>query len=58
MHFASNSIKEWILDSGTSFHMTGDKSQLTDFYEGKNSDEEITIEKKTSTLYYNSIIIK
>ena len=34
-YFASNSIKEWILDSGASFHMTRDRSLLIDYYEEK-----------------------
>ena len=38
-YFASNSNKEWILDSGASSHMTGDRSLFIDFYEGENSDQ-------------------
>lgn len=45
-YFASDSHKEWILDSGASSHMTGDRSLFIDFYEGKNSDQEISIGNK------------
>ena len=45
-YFASDSNKEWILDSGASSHMTGDRSLFIDFYEGKNSDQEISISNK------------